>query len=66
MSNFTPKQQRVFDTAKARLEKESWYNGVCCDNFPTDQEIDEDFEGAVVSVVMETERWDAEGFIPFF
>jgi len=67
MDEFTSKQRRVFEAAKTRLKEKSWYNGVCCDNFPTDKEIDKDFEGAVKSVIMETEWWDAwdeKGFIP--
>lgn len=67
MSDLTPKQRKVFEAAKARLEKESWFRGVCCDRFPSDQEIDKDFNEAVTHVIMETEWWDAwdqDGFIP--
>jgi len=64
MNDFTPKQQKVFDTVKAKLEKEVWYRWVCCYNFPTDQEIDKDFDCAVARLISETKWWD--GWLPSF
>lgn len=55
----TPLQQQVFDKAKAWLEKEEWYTGVCMDNFPTDEEITKDgIDHAVERVYDETYMWD--------
>lgn len=57
-SHMTDAQIRVFNEAKRRLKNETWYRGVCCDNFPTHQECVDDFEQAVRSVIGETALWD--------
>jgi len=66
--NLSEKQKEVFRKAKEALQNQSWFKGICMDNFPTDQEIDkEGIEDSVSSVCMETEMWDAwdeNGFIP--
>lgn len=61
MQDFTPLQRRVFNAAKAKLEKKPWFTGVCTDDFPTDVDIQKDFEGSVTQVMMLTAYWDAPG-----
>lgn len=60
---FTDSQNKVFNEALKRLESEKWFRGVCCDNFPDDNECKEDFENAVKSVMFETAMWDDPDFI---
>jgi hypothetical protein len=62
MTEFTTLQQQVFEAAKVRLQGEPWYKGVCCDDFPTDHEIADNFDGAVSAVVSETAMWDDPDF----
>ena len=55
-------QSKVIDQANAICSKESWYSGgVCTDHFPSDEEIERDFEQAVERVVCETAYWDGTG-----
>ena len=54
----TKKQLVVFHAAKKQLEKEKWFKGVCIDDFPSDFEIDTDFDGAMQTVILTTEYWD--------
>lgn len=54
----TKRQIRVFSHAKRWLKKKSWYRGVCMDNFPTDEEIKNDFRTSVFRVIVETQSWD--------
>lgn len=61
-SNLSELQQRVFDAADGKFSSKPWYKGVCLDNFPSDEEIQEDFEGAVTSVYFETAMWDNPDF----
>lgn len=57
--NRTPLQQKVFDLAKARMQDQEWFEGVCLNNFPTDDMIvKEGIEDCVDMVVIETEYWD--------
>ena len=57
---FSKKQQIVLKIAKEKLEKEDWFDGVCLDNFPTDQDIERDgIESCAESVYYETALWDA-------
>ena len=58
----TPKQQAVANSAKKRLQDKPWFKGVCIDDFPSDQEIDDDFEGCVSQVELQTAMWDAPDF----
>ncbi len=60
---FTEKQQKVFDAAKNKLKDESWYSGICCDEFPEDEEIDKDFDEAVNSVCFLTAFYDDPNFM---
>jgi len=57
----TAKQQKVFEAAKVLLQQEPWYRGVCTDELSvmSDEEIQQDFEGAVSTVFMDTATWDA-------
>lgn len=54
----TKLQQKVIDAVKVRLEKYSWFKGVCLDRLPNDIDIEFDFEDAVDMVAMDTEYWD--------
>lgn len=57
----TELQQHVFDLAKVKLMKETWYRGVCTDNFPTNAEIERDgVQSAVDYVWFETAYWDSD------
>lgn len=57
--NLTPLQQKVFDLAKARMQDQEWFRGVCLNGFPTDDIIEkEGIEDCVDMVVIETEYWD--------
>ncbi len=60
--HFSDKQQKVFDAAKAQLEQKPWFRGVCCNDFPSDNSIDENFDDAVNSVLFETAMWDDPEF----
>ena len=62
MKPFSPQQKAVFDKALQELQKKEWFRGVCTDDFPNDLEIQEDFEGAVTRVVMNTAYYDAPDF----
>lgn len=55
----TPKQTEVANRVKEILSAEPWFKGVCIDDFPSDREIDEDFDGCVAQVMFVTEMWDA-------
>lgn len=60
MNGLSSLQQQVFDLAKEKLMKESWYRGVCMDNFPNDLNIERDgIESAVYDVWFETAYWDS-------
>ena len=52
------RQNEVFEAAKALLEKEPWYRGVCIDNFPSDEICETDFDRAVSMVYVETAYHD--------
>lgn len=55
----TERQQKVIAVVKDKLKKYEWFQGVCLNDFPTDAEIDEDFEEAVERVIEETLYWDS-------
>jgi len=59
----TPKQQAVANRVKEILQNKPWFRGVCVDDFPTDREIDEDFDGCVAQVEFVTAMWDAPDFM---
>lgn len=57
----TELQNKVFELALKKLEKESWFKGVCMDNFPSDFEIERDgIKHAVDSVWFEAAYWDSD------
>jgi hypothetical protein len=58
----TELQQKVSDAAKEQLKEYKWFRGVCVNDFPSDQQISEDFEGAVTEVAMTTAMWDSNDF----
>ena len=58
----TELQEKVFQEAKKRLQDKEWFQGVCMDCFPSDKEIQENFEDAVQAVVCETSYWDETGY----
>ena len=58
MSNWLPTQQAVFQAARKLLKREPWYQGVCLDNFPTEEECHADFDRSVERVFEETRYWD--------
>ena len=58
MSKYTDLQEKVIAAAREQLWNEPWFRGVYCDDMPTDEDIEEDFAGAVCAVVMETCYWD--------
>ena len=62
MKFYTEKQGKVIEAVKAWGADKKWFRGVCTDNMPGDPEIDEDFDGAVLQVCMETAYWDAPDF----
>lgn len=56
----TELQNKVFELALKKLEKESWFKGVCMDKFPTDESIcKHGIESAVDDVWFETAYWDS-------
>jgi hypothetical protein len=56
----TELQNKVFELAKQKLSKESWYKGVCMDNFPTDSQIIQFGTNAAADEVwFETAYWDS-------
>ena len=59
----TEKQKAVADRVKEILKSRSWFKGVCVDDFPTDREIDEDFDGCVAQVEFVTAMWDQPDFL---
>lgn len=63
MTTLTPLQETVFEAAKAKLESEPWFQGVCIDDFPTDDDIRENFQWSVIQVEMQTAYWDAPNFM---
>lgn len=58
MKRLTDLQQKAVEAAKEILKDKPWFRGVCLDNLPTDKEIEQNFDGAVASIVFETEYWD--------
>lgn len=62
---FGPNQDKVFNEALKRLEKEPWFKGVCCDDFPSEVACEEDFEGCVSSITFNTAMWDDPDFYSF-
>lgn len=55
----TALQQQVVKAARKKLEKKSWFRGVCLDNLPDDEYIRRHgFDNAVTDVVVETQLWD--------
>ena len=58
VDQFKPAQAAVFAEAKRRLEKRSWFRGVCLDNFPDEEECILNFEESVGEVAHETSFWD--------
>jgi hypothetical protein len=59
MPHLSELQQRAVTAARARLQGKPWFSGVCLDNMPSDNEIREDFEGAVTQLAIDTAYWDA-------
>lgn len=53
------KQEAVRKKVEAELSQYYWFNKVCLDDFPTDEEIDENFQEAVDTVGIQTAYWDA-------
>jgi len=49
--NLTHLQQKVFDLAKARMKDQEWFRGVCINNFPTDDIIEQDGVESCVDMV---------------
>lgn len=58
----SPLQEQVVAAVKAWGSTRPWFQGVCLNEFPTDAEIQEDFDGAVQQVCMTTAYWDAPDF----
>jgi hypothetical protein len=58
MSKFTEAQEKVFQAAKAEMENEWWFKEVCCDDFPSDQACQDNFENSVNAVTCATAMWD--------
>lgn len=54
----TSKQNAVADKVRSILKDETWFRGIALDNFPSDDEIDADFDGCVSQVICETAYWD--------
>lgn len=59
MDKLHKNQQKVFEAASEQLEKYSWYNGTCMNDFPTEEDCKQNFNDCVAQVVMETMYWDA-------
>lgn len=57
------KQQEAVNLAKEKLKDKPWFEGVCIDNLPTEEECKENLEDAVNSIVFETCMWDAPDFM---
>lgn len=57
-----PTQEKVFAAALKKLQKKSWFKGICLDNFPSESYCQESFEAAVSSVVYKTSMWDDPNF----
>jgi len=62
MANLTPAQKNVFQEAVNRLKDKKWFDGVCMDNFPEDDDCKSDFEDSVNSVMFETAMYDDPDF----
>lgn len=62
MKFYTEKQEKVIEAVKAWGADKKWFRGVCTSNMPGDAAIDEDFDGAVLQLCMETAYWDAPNF----
>jgi hypothetical protein len=54
----TEKQRQLIDNVRSKLEGKDWFQGVCLDHLPSDREIDDDFDGCVESIIVDTEFWD--------
>jgi len=52
------KQNAVADKVRSILKGKTWFRGIAIDNFPSDDEIDADFDGCVSQVICETAYWD--------
>lgn len=60
----TTLQQQVINRAKAQLEHEPWFRGVCVDSLPRDFEIERDgVEEHASQLVIETAMWDDPNFL---
>lgn len=62
MNQLTDAQKRVVNEARNRLKNLPWYSGICIDNLPTEEEISESFENAVLAVCAETAMYDSPDF----
>ena len=55
-------QRKVFDAVIVWGDTKPWFRGVCMNNFPTDDYIKDNFDGAVSGVCLETAMWDDHTF----
>ena len=60
--NLSELQLKVFEAVVEWGADKKWFRGVSMDDFPSDQEITEDFDGAVQQVCMNTAYYDAPDF----
>ena len=58
MRPLTPLQQHAINAARAELQYESWFVGVCLDYLPTDQELQHDFVGCIEMLIVDTAYHD--------
>lgn len=60
INNRTELQQKACDMARELIRCEKWFRGICCDNLPTDAEIQSmGLTEAAASIAFETAYWDA-------
>lgn len=55
-------QKLVFDAVEERLKPKAWFRGVCLNNFPSEDECVDDFQGSVSLVEFETAMYDDPNF----
>jgi hypothetical protein len=62
MMQLSHKQEAVIEAAKVYLREKHWFRGVCIEDMPSDEAIDENFKGCVDFVIFQTAMYDDPEF----
>jgi hypothetical protein len=62
MKTLSENQQLVFNEALRKLKNKKWFKGVCCDDFPSEEDCAKHFGEAVGTLMFKTAMWDDPNF----